>query len=411
MASFGPVLSLTRLQALEPGVRADRLGAFINRLAEPRTTKRLLIGGVLAVVLAPLVLEGGRRLLLHWKMPDLQAYLHAEELDRKKQAMYRVLGRQGSSMTKTLSDLACCAPDGIEIEFINIAGSAKGQSVTVRGKARPAGNLQGSEVMLEMEKDLRESGAFEAIQRSSEAPDARGYQEFTLNATAVRPTYTVAFPEAQDFAKLTMRERRYGPPPEDVDTAASGTEVAVDGGAKGTGGKAGSKTASKPSDAKSTTAKGTGEGTSADTKSGSTSKSETKSAAAPAPSKVAAAPAPSTKTGSSTSSSKSAATKTADAAADGADAAAGSDAAKPSSRGSGSGSRGLAKRGTPGGSAEPDPPPAPLSENEINRMSKEEARDALVKISKARQRADLDDPTQARLKNEFNLLLERCKRD
>ena len=78
---------------------------------------------------------------------------------------------------------------------------------------------------LEVERQLRESGAFDSISRSSEAPDARGMQEFTVNATAIKPTYTVAFPADQDFAKTSMRERRYGPPPEDVDAAASGIDA------------------------------------------------------------------------------------------------------------------------------------------------------------------------------------------
>ena len=48
---------------------------------------------------------------------------------------------------------------------------------------------------------------------------------------------------------------------------------------------------------------------------------------------------------------------------------------------------------------------------EINAMSKEEARAALVVVSRQRSRADLDEAVRARLKSEFDLLLERCKRD
>jgi hypothetical protein len=58
-----------------------------------------------------------------------------------------------------------------------------------------------------------------------------------------------------------------------------------------------------------------------------------------------------------------------------------------------------------------EPPPPVLSENEIKRMSREEAREALVKVSRARQRADLDDAVKTRLKTEFDLLLERCKHE
>jgi hypothetical protein len=44
-------------------------------------------------------------------------------------------------------------------------------------------------------------------------------------------------------------------------------------------------------------------------------------------------------------------------------------------------------------------------------MSKEEARQTLGIVSKARSRADLDDEAKARLKREFDLLLERCRKD
>jgi|GEM_PF-885516 len=460
-AATGPMLALTRLQSTDLGARPDRTSVFINRLSEPRTARRVLIAGVLCFVLGPLVIEGARLLLLRWKLPDLEAYQRAEDTDRKKQAMYRVMGRQGASMTKTLSDIACCAPDGAELEFINVAQSAKGQSVTLRGKARPAGGQQSSEVMIAMERQLRESGAFESIQRSSEAPDSRGYQEFTLNATAVRPTYPVSFPESQDFARKSMRVRRYGLPPADVDPVASGLnpkdiEAAKAGGAKathddaqadgadaGTSGSdeatvahagdasagasqsgaaargAASTEASKSSESakssestKSTESTGT-RGTTSTTLKGAENKTPS---ARVADAKTADSKGADDKGADSKSTAtKPGDSKTAEAKAD--DAKSGdakgedSKAAARAARGSGSGRGALATRSKPGGSSEPEPAPTPLSANEINQMSKEEARAALVLVSKARNRADLPDDVQARLKEEFNLLLERCKRD
>jgi hypothetical protein len=465
-AATGPMLALTRLQSTDLGARPDRTSVFINRLSEPRTARRVLIAGVLCFVLGPLVIEGARLLLLRWKLPDLEAYQRAEDTDRKKQAMYRVLGRQGASMTKTLSDIACCAPDGAEIEFINVAQSAKGQSVTLRGKARPAGGQQSSEVMIAMERQLRESGAFESIQRSSEAPDSRGYQEFTLNATAVRPTYPVSFPESQDFARKSMRVRRYGQPPADVDPVASGLnpkdiEASKAGGAKATqedGAEAGtsdsdeatvahagdasagasqsgaaargaasteaSKSADSTKSAESTGTRGTTSTTlkGAETKAPSARVADAKTADSKgagdtsaddkvADSKVADSKGADGKSSETkTSDSKTAEAKTDDAKsgdAKGED----SKAAARAARSSGSGRGALATRSKPGGSSEPEPAPTPLSANEINQMSKEEARAALVLVSKARNRADLADDVQARLKEEFNLLLERCKRD
>jgi hypothetical protein len=422
-------MPLTRLQWTDLSARPDRLGALINRISEPRTARRIMLVGILTLALAPLAVEGARLLLLRWKLPDLEGYVKAEELDRKKQAMYRVLGRQGASMTKTLSDIACSAPDGIEVEFINVAQSAKGQAVTVRGKARAAGGLQGTEIMLQMEKQLRESGAFEQVLRNSEAPDTRGYQEFAINATAVRPTYTVAFPEAQDFARTSMRVRRYGPPPEDVDAVASGldarTTTAPGSTSRSTSASDTNSGADPEGAARSggTVAAASGTDTAdGDAKTGKDSGRQVRGSGR-GKSSAGTPFTPSTTTGSgaagaaTTDATKAAAANTepADATTSdaGATAAAGADskAAARGARAAGTARGGLATRGNIGGSSEVEPPPPVLSENEIKRMSREEAREALVKVSRARQRADLDDAVKTRLKSEFDLLLERCKHE
>ncbi len=390
LAATGIALPLTRLQSGDLGAKPDRAGRILNKLSEPRTARRLLVAGLVAALLGPLAIEGLRLLLLKWKMPDLDAYVKAEDLDRRKQAMYRVLSRQGASMTKTLSDLACCAPEGIEIEFINVTQSARGQAVTVRGKARAAGSTPATEVMLDMETQLRETGAFEAIQRSSEAPDARGYQEFSLNATATRPTYLVAFAEAQDFGKKSMRERRFGPMPDDVDLTASGME-AKDAAAKPA--KPAPKAATPTEGTPTTTASAEGAAKPVEPAANATATAAKPSPAAPA----AAAPAATTAEEGAT------------------DGGAGKDASDPKAAAraarAGSARSGLATRSNPGGSSEPEPLPPALTENEINQMSKEEARQTLGIVSKARGRADLDEEAKARLKREFDLLLERCRKD
>lgn len=272
-------------------------------------------------------------------------------------------------MTKVLSDLACCAPDGVDIDFINVAAAARGPAVTVRGKVRPSGNRQGVEVLIEFERHLRESGAFDAISRSSEAPDARGYQEFTVNAVAIRPTTMVAFPEEQDFAKTSMRVRRYGPPPDDVDPVASGIEAGTARAAK----DAGATATESPSGGDAPVAAGT---------------AETSGPVADPGAVADSGKEPEPRAGR------------------------GSDArgVRASSSGSSSPGRGLATRSNPGASSEPEPLPPPMSATEIDSMSKQEAQDALTRISKFRARADLSDADKARLKAEFDLLLDRCKR-
>ena len=410
---------LTRLQSKDLGATPDRAGAIINRLSEPRTARRLLVAGIAAVLLGPLAIEGVRLLVLRWKLPDLAAYQKAEDEDRRRQAMYRVLARQGASMTKTLSDLSCTAPDGIEIEFINVAQSARGQAVTVRGKARSAGSQQPTEVMLDFERQMRECGAFESIQRSSDAPDSRGYQAFSLNAVAVRPTMMAAIPEAQDFARTSMRERRYGPPPEDVDFTASGIEppAAAEGGRGSGGGRPGSAPRSDGAGAASSAGDRTpplaaaivdrsapaGEGTPAKP----ATATQTTTAANAASGETEASPAATAVTNKDSSAAPKSGGEGAESGAPAGD----SKAAARAARASGSSRGGLATRSNPGATNEPEPLPAALTENEIGKMSREEARQALVTVSRARNRADLDDATKARLKTEFDLLLERCRKE
>ncbi len=453
LAAFGPASALTRMQSGELGARADRIGKALNKLASPRTARRLLVAAVAVIALGPLALEGGRLLILRWKLPDLAAYRKAEEQDKKRQAVYRMLGRHSASMTKSLSDLACSAPDGIEIEFINVAQSAKGQAVTVRGKARPAGGQQGSEVILSMADLMRKSGAFENIVRSSELPDSRGYQEFTINALAVKPTVTVAFAEEQDYAKKSMRERRYGTIPLDVDPVASGLDpqqiaalklrieaAGADGGTKTVGATEpegpSAPASAVPSDRAAAALAGAaavpaGPGSSSSQASanatpgtrGGSSRSSTRTpavgtagaAGTPAAAGAAAAGAaagdpahPAAAAGDPAKPATAAAGTTDPAAGDAGAAAAGTDRPK---RGSGDSTRGLARRGSPNSTNEPEPPPAPLTAAEISAMSKEEARATLARVASARGRADLDDTVKARLKSEFDLLLERCKKD
>jgi hypothetical protein len=376
LASFGAAAPLTRLRPADPGARPDRAARMLGWLSRPGTARRVLVAAIAILALAPPAFEGARLLLLRWKLPDPAAYERAEESVRKRLALYRVLSRQGASMNKVLSDLASCAPDGIDVDFINVSANVKGPAVTVRGRVRPSGTRQGVEVLIDFERQLRESGAFDSISRSSEAPDARGMQEFTVNATAIKPTYTVAFPADQDFAKTSMRERRYGPPPEDVDTVASGLDTAPE-----------ARSAARPSDAVP-----------------QAPAAQAASAGAPAPAREPAAVA---------AASDEATEAPAAEATDGTRAATGE---RTAPRGGGrqvpgsSRASGLATRSNPGATAEPEPLPPPLTPNEIQQMTKQEAQQAMTAVARVRNRADVSDADKARLKAEFDLLLERCKR-
>jgi len=195
--------------------------------------------------------------------------------------------------------------------------------------------------------------------------------KFTLNASVVKPTLRPIFKEAQDFGRKSLSERRYGPTPPAVVTAppvasASTTDTHVN--APKT--QAHSKNSSEDSVAVPT------EIPSID----------------PLSEDSAHNGAPTTAMGSTNTDEHS------------------TDTAKPSNkrslRGANTTSNELAKRSerTPDSANVATPIPEPLSDSALNAMTKEEAQAAISAVAIARNSAEIDDLTKARLKEDFDKL-------
>jgi hypothetical protein len=411
LAALGPCMELTRLSSQDPGARPDRVAAVVNRLAEPRVRNALLATAAALIVIGPPLFQGIRLQILRWKLPDVEAYEKAERTDEQRRAMYRILSRNAASMTKTLSDVAANTPQGIELDFVGIAPTARGQALTLRGRAAAVGQKSGTDALLQMEDLLRSSGMFEGITRSSEPPNAAGSQDFSIAAVATRPTEIARYPKERDPAVTSWRVVRYGPPPADTDWAAEGLPEPAAGGAPASGDGAVATGARTPVLAHAGTASDTEApattvgagpatvtGTRGSGRAGAAAPTDAAGTAHPAPTGTpahAGAPAP----------SNGAAGAVAGASAEGAR------TTRPAAGTASSG--GLARRGAAlgGSSNEPEPPPPPITEAEVNALTKAEAHERLTLVAKARNRADLDDEVKVRLRKEFDMLLERCKRD
>jgi hypothetical protein len=441
LVALGAGTALTQLQSQDPGARPDRAGVILNRIAEPKTSSRLLVAAILTVILGPLAFQGVRLLILNWKLPDVAAYEQAESTDEQKRAIYRILQRNAASMTKTLSDIAAAAPAGVEIDSINIAPGLKGQSVTIRGKAGPVAGHPGTEAILEMEQLLRKSGMFEGLTRTSEPPNQGGWQEFTLNALAIRPTDVAVYPAEQEYSRSKgkdMKTRKWGPMPADVDRAKEGLDPIAStgattpaGAATGTAGAtttAGASTTAPSADSGSSSTSTNGAGSGAgSSEHASASASTTGRGSRSSPTRIGSGAATVTNppgTAEAGATTPAGATPPTDTPAPAAGttpptgetpagAASGETPANGETPTRGSRAPALGKRGSAlgGGSNEPEPPPPPITEAEVSKMTKAEAQAALTTVSKARQRADISDEVKARLKTEFEMLLERCKRD
>jgi hypothetical protein len=367
LAWFGPLRPLVSLRRQPAGERAGALGDLLNRLADRTVALRLAVAAVLALAIVPPLVSGARLLLLEWKVGDLAERERAIQSHRERVALYGELQRRAWPMGKLLGDLACVTPEGIDWDDIQISLD---RNVMVRGVARPHDGKDGTEVILLMERQMRDSRIFDKIQKKWDPPDSKGSVSFTLSAVVSRPTLRPNWPEEQDFGSRTLAERRYGPA-EPVEPAPEPPP-----------------TAELPPSQELT----------------SSQEPESEGSASPAP--AAEAPAVTEPVEADTAVSVESA---GDGEAVDAGAARGNRGIRRSGRPASSGD-GLARRSerTPASSDAETPIPAPLSDEQIAAMTRPEAQEAASRVAMARKRAP-DEETEKRLREEFNKLMRRTR--
>ena len=384
----GPMSDLAGLRHREFREKPGLIGALSARLSNGRTAVGIAMTALLVLVLSPLVFSGLRLMVMRGKVSDLKELeaqvLQVENLGK----VYRELDKQAWSVTKILGDISNLMPKQIEITSISLA---HGEPLTISGVAKKDGDLSGTDIVFMFTRQLRESGLFANAGPlpSIERPDGRGYSEFKIS-----PELADSLPELRprpedDYAVLTYRDRRYGPvdddgylivDPEDrkaridalvargiaLDTPLPPIEADVDPDSSEV---ASSRPVSRP-DASSTSRPPRGGGNPRDTASNDPRGEE-------------ATPASTSRDRSSS---------------------AGRDrGSSPRSSGDAPASRGSVRNKV-------IDIPDPLAPEEIDAMTVPEAKDRLGKVSRARQAAGIDDEQKARLKDEFNALMQRIRK-
>ena len=396
LAWFGPLRPLVALRAQPEGERPSRIGEWLNRVADPALATRLLVAALVAIAIGPPLVAGTRLLLLKWKVGDLAAREYANNAHRQRVAMYAELQRRAWPMGKLLGDLACVTPEGVEWEDVNLS---QDRNVSIQGFARPHDKMNGTEVLLKMERQMLDSRIFDRVQRKWEAADGKGTVRFQMSATVARATQRPNYPAEQDFGKKSLAERRFGPEKPEETEASSEASAPPD-------------PASLPSEPPLADA---GADTGADTTEG-TGTEPAAAKAAPAGKRPATVSSkPSSKPVKSERKSGSEAVASSEkvpgeaAAGDGADGKSGRPSRRPGA--SGGGESGLARRSerNPGSSDAEFKAPEPVSDAAIAAMTLEEVKTTLSKVSEARQRLPKDDKEQVRLKHEFDKLMSRLR--
>jgi hypothetical protein len=386
-AWFGPMRALVSLRERPAGERPTRLGEFLNRISEPQMALRLAVACLIAMAVVPPLVSGARLLLLQWKVGDLAARERAIRSHRERISMYGEMQRRIWPMGKLIGDLACVTPEGVDWEDVKLS---QDRNVIIRGSAHPQDGLNGTEVILKMERQMRDSRIFDRVQKKWDAPDGKGAVAFTMSAVVARPTLRPNYGAEQDFGRKTLAERRFGAEKPDEETpvaeASAPTPASIP---------------QEPSLGDEPPAKALA----TDTAPPPEPAADTTSAPANAGSKVV-----SSLKGGSRSTGKKTGEASTDAASSSSDGAASGRGSRRSGSGGGSGA-GLAKRSerTPGSADSTVPIPEPLSDEQIAAMTKSQALEAVSKVSQARNSGAVDDDTKKRLKSEFDKLMAKIR--
>ena len=396
VVACGTLAELSKMRRYEERNAPGGVERFIERYSQPSRALRVGLVAFTLVGVAPIASAWLRGKVLEFKMPEASHAFERSQRDIEQRiALYTELSKRTLPVAKVLGDLACCTPDGIEIESIQLSPT---QGVTLRGVAKAQGERSAAEIVNSMATLMDSSGVFDKTHWRWNTPDGRGIFKFDLDALIVRPTLDADFPEDRDWAVKTLAQRKYGSL---EDESSGGAQPAP--GSTASSGDAGGADTSKPApaapDAGKTNAPETAlaqgnrppaaEGTATD---GST---------ASLPSRGIGRRDPASAPGAGTTPPAEGAAKPADGAAT---AAVG--AAKPASAGSGAGAGGGPAATAAANTAVPDA----FTDEQLAAMSKEEARTLLSEISKARRRNELDAETRKRLAEDFQRILDHLKK-
>ncbi|MEY5060576.1 MAG: hypothetical protein RIS45_497 [Planctomycetota bacterium] len=386
VVACGPLADLAKLRRAEERVAPSRTERFVQRYSKPSRALLVSCVAIGIVGVAPIASAWLRMKALEWKMPqEPSAFEAAQRKVDQRIALYSELSKRTLPVAKILGDLACCTPDGIEIEQIQLSST---QGVTIRGVAKAQGERSAAEIVNTMARLMDSSGIFDKTHWRWNMPDGRGIFKFDLDALIVRPNKSGSFKD-HDWSVKSLVQVKYP----QADSASGDGTGASESSEPTTVAQAPETTppaeaprrneparpASTPSNAAAAAKpEGTNDGTAP---AGATASRGIGRRETP-PAGDNANPTPTTNPPAD-----------------------GGATTQPASAASGAGAGGGPSATARVNTRVPDP----FTDEELGAMSKEQARGLLSEVSRARRREDLDAETRKRLSDDFNRILEHLK--
>jgi hypothetical protein len=393
VSAVGPMADLCRLRRHEAGAEPTPVARLIERYSSPTRAVRVVVVAMLLVMLSPIAFSWLRMKVYEWKMPmEPAAFERAQRLTERRVAHYEALSDPGRALpvTKLLGDLAVATPDGIEIESIQISTSG---GVTIRGYAKPQGEVRAQDSINTMQRLMDSSGVFRGTTWNYQAPDARNLIRFNMTSRIDGATRVAKYEETRDWSIKTLAQRKY--PSDDGETIDS-TGGSTAGLAAGSTPAASTPAPSEvtPPPAATLAGESGGEPVAPVRESTPLARGDDQ----PADGTDAGPVDPSTPIGSTPASGRGIGRRGPDGAPAGGE--------RPVATGSaGAGAGG----GGPGAAAPVAQVPPVITDEEIKAMSKEELQLRLSEIANARRRQDLDEETRTRIANDFKRVLDALR--
>ena len=196
---------LVTLQSEQPVDNPTVWEKWGNRLSSRKAAAMWLIAAVAVLALAPLAVAGGRVLVLHLKVGDLQEFEEQQSEREIQLAMYEELSKDTWPMAKLLADVVNCAPPEVTLETVIL--DEDDNKIDTRGTA------DSDLAVLEMVDNLIETRLFEDVSPKYDDRDKQSDKLSFVISGKVKGNAAyqrVRYPEDQDFANLSLAERLYG---------------------------------------------------------------------------------------------------------------------------------------------------------------------------------------------------------
>jgi hypothetical protein len=229
LAATGPCAPLTALADEALVDRPPRLERVARALTNTRTSLMTAVACLALIGIAPVAMSGLRLMVLEIRHGDVAADRRAVEEIGQQLAMYDALRTDAWPMTKLLADIVCNTPESVQLETIKLT---QGQPFLMTGRVLPQSSggqrLSAPDVMRQLLQRLEASRLFAEVRYRLSDPNAYDQYEFELSAKVANAyARPAAYPIEIDYGRWTLQQRISGIEPEDAEPGSAEPRTAI----------------------------------------------------------------------------------------------------------------------------------------------------------------------------------------